>query len=461
MTRSPWPLTLIFAALHLAVAAALPLIEDEAYYALWATAPAWGYYDHPPMVAWMIAAGQVVFGETPMGVRIVPVLGFSLILPMVWRMAILATGCRATASWAGLFWGLSALVLALGNFATPDAPSALFWAATLWAMAEALRSGRMGWWLLAGLCAGLGIQSKFTNLFLCLGILLWLAATAEGRAAARTWRPWAAVVVAIAAVLPLILWNAANGWVGLERQFGRIDGGEVDPLRPGLFLLTAALVFSPVLAWFALRGLARPAPPIRGLLAATSAVAVGYFLWHSVQNNVAAHWLVPLHAGFAVLAGIGARDLSRRWRQVGAGIAAGLGAVFLGLAFKPGTPLFTTHSPPNQVRGWTETAAELNAILDALGAEWIATNQYGLTGHLAWYLDRPVWQVTQPERYLFRGPLPPELCDVPAVLIERADREEPVPFADLGPSVTIARSGGDAVLFTYRLRTAAGLDGCP
>ena len=39
MTRSPWPLTLIFAALHLAVAAALPLIEDEAYCGPWATAP--------------------------------------------------------------------------------------------------------------------------------------------------------------------------------------------------------------------------------------------------------------------------------------------------------------------------------------------------------------------------------------------------------------------------------------
>ena len=162
-----------------------------------------------------------------------------------------------------------------------------------------------------------------------------------------------------------------------------------------------------------------------------------------------------------MLAGIGARDLSRLRRRVGAGGAAGLGLALLGLAFKPGTPVFATHSPPNQVRGWDDAVSELNAVLDALGADWVATTRYGLTGHLAWYLDRPVWQVTRPERYLFRGPLPTELCEARVVLIERADRDRAAPFAELGAPRTVIRRGGEAELFTYRLRPAVGLEGCP
>ena len=51
------------------IAAVLPLSADEAYYWLWSLHPAFGYFDHPPMIAWLIRAGTFVFGDTPLGVR--------------------------------------------------------------------------------------------------------------------------------------------------------------------------------------------------------------------------------------------------------------------------------------------------------------------------------------------------------------------------------------------------------
>src|SRR5919206_1781225 len=45
------------------------LYADEAYYWLWSLRPAAGYYDHPPLVAWLIAlSAPVVPGEV--GVRL-------------------------------------------------------------------------------------------------------------------------------------------------------------------------------------------------------------------------------------------------------------------------------------------------------------------------------------------------------------------------------------------------------
>jgi len=40
--------------LALAQAASTELIADEAYYWVYSRFPAWGYFDHPPMIAFII-----------------------------------------------------------------------------------------------------------------------------------------------------------------------------------------------------------------------------------------------------------------------------------------------------------------------------------------------------------------------------------------------------------------------
>nr|QQZ49443.1 hypothetical protein JKL49_20970 [Phenylobacterium glaciei] len=42
--------------LRLVAARWIHLTEDEAYYRLWAQQLHFGYYDHPPMIAWWIRA---------------------------------------------------------------------------------------------------------------------------------------------------------------------------------------------------------------------------------------------------------------------------------------------------------------------------------------------------------------------------------------------------------------------
>ena len=49
------------------------LYTDEAYYWVYTLFPAWGYFDHPPMTAWMIQAGYSLF-ENEFGVRFIAIL---------------------------------------------------------------------------------------------------------------------------------------------------------------------------------------------------------------------------------------------------------------------------------------------------------------------------------------------------------------------------------------------------
>ena len=77
------------------------------------------------------------------------------------------------------------LILGVGSvIMTPDGPLLLFWTATIWALARIACSDRpeTAWWLAAGLFGGLALASKYTAVFLGLGIVLWLAVRTVRRA---------------------------------------------------------------------------------------------------------------------------------------------------------------------------------------------------------------------------------------------------------------------------------------
>src|SRR5271154_5667220 len=56
--------------LRLLTIAFVPLMPEEAYYWMYSQHPSLSYFDHPPMVAWVIAAGTWLFNDTETGVRI-------------------------------------------------------------------------------------------------------------------------------------------------------------------------------------------------------------------------------------------------------------------------------------------------------------------------------------------------------------------------------------------------------
>ena len=119
----PWLLFLIagLTLIRLIVAARSGLVFDEAYYRLWALAPAFGYYDHAPMVAWWIAAGHVLIGDTSLGARLLAVLSAGLGSIILWRTATLLFDAKV-ADRAVLFFN-AMLVVGVGSVViTPDLP---------------------------------------------------------------------------------------------------------------------------------------------------------------------------------------------------------------------------------------------------------------------------------------------------------------------------------------------------
>lgn len=471
MRLSIFTISLAFLAVHVAIAALVPLFDDEAYYALWARDPAPGHYDHPPMIAYMIRLGTSVFGESAFGIRLFPVIGVVASGYLVGDMARrMSGGAERLPVLATTLYNLSLPVFALGSFATPDAPSSLFWVAALWAAMRATdarpdtRSATL-WWVGTGLLIGLGGLSKFTNAFLAFGLLAYLVATPAGRAYLPTRLPWMAVVAAILPLLPYLFWNLQNDWLGLERQAARLVASGFSTRYLGEYAALLLLAPTPLVTWFALRTL--KAPPKDGALLVWSSVPLLlYFAWHATHAPVQANWIVPLQALFAIPAAFGLAQAQspRLWRATLA-VAALMSVGLVATAFNPATPIGTTDNPPNQTRGWPATEEAIAGVLEETGATWIATTDYARTGSLALRFPQvPVWSVAQLQRYGFRGAFPSELCTAPGLLIERArppdmtSEAAPSLFQTVEATHAVIRAQDGITLMRYHLTLVSGVE---
>src|SRR6266851_2990739 len=167
--------------LRLVAAAFTPITFDEAYYWMWSKSLAGGYYDHPPMVAFVIRLGTMIAGDTELGVRLVSIM---LALPLSWavyRSAAILFGGQRVAATAAILLNVT-LMAAVGTLiVTPDAPLLVASSFVLFFLAKVLETGRGVWWLAVGAAVGAALLSKYTALFFGPAILIWLLAVPKLR----------------------------------------------------------------------------------------------------------------------------------------------------------------------------------------------------------------------------------------------------------------------------------------
>ena len=123
-------------ALRLVYLGQVELIPQEAYYWNYAEHLDLGYLDHPPLVAWLIAAAKHLHGSE-FFVRLPAVASWALMLVFSFRYAQDLAG-QATALRTALLATVLPYFFAVGVFVTPDSPLAAAWAAALFYLRRAL-----------------------------------------------------------------------------------------------------------------------------------------------------------------------------------------------------------------------------------------------------------------------------------------------------------------------------------
>ncbi len=292
------------------LAAALPVLGDEAYVFLWGRNLSLGYYDHPPLAGWM-AHLLFLFGDS------LPVLR----LPSILLSAVIALGMVAllrpygeTEAYLGASLFLLAPVNVLGVLTLTDTPLILFSFLSGAALVHARRRGdHLGWYALSGVFLGLAFLSKYLAVLLALGYLAWFLAALAGSAAPRRRRLAAGVALLAAGSLPFVAfnlwWNAGHCWTNVifnlySRHVG--EGRNYSVPRNLLFYLGTHLYMAtpPVLVVLARRRRRLRevlADPVLRPAAFLFAVPMAAFLVLALTAVFGAYWVLAFYPFFFLL----------------------------------------------------------------------------------------------------------------------------------------------------------------
>lgn len=395
-------LTLVLAGigvLRVLIAELVPLTPEEAYHWNYARHLDWSYYDHPPMIAWAIAAGRLAFGESGLGVRFVPLL-FSLgTLAVAGRLARRLFG-EGAASWTILLLFIEPLLSLAGSSGFPDSPLLFFWTAALLLTWDAVASGSAIRWTWAGAALGAAMLSKYTAVFFGVSMLGFLLSDPDGRRALKTPWPYAGAFAALVVFSPVLFWNASRDWISFRFQsVGRLEQGEgFEPLGGLKYLAGQVVAVVPLLLPLVMVAVRRArvvrSRPDRYLLWSAAPLLVFFFLV-SWKRPVHLMWPMPAYVGLTILM---ARSLAegdgavasfyrrrRAWLialSAAALVAAGLHAAFFLPGLNPFPGLYGWEAVAGRARELKMSMPETSFYV-GLGRKYTCASQ------LAFHLRAP------------------------------------------------------------------------
>ena len=207
-----------FSAFRLAVAPGFQLFPQEAYYDLYARHLALSYFDHPPMIGWLLWCFTAVFGQHAWVLRLSAFCLSAITQLLLWKLIHEAVAPERRVP--ALLLLVTPLMSVVSLISTPDVPLLLFSSATLlglWRAFQGPEKSRPLAWLAAGVAAGLAFDSKYTALFLPAGAFLLLLDPLHRRQLRSPW-PYLAALVAAAVTAPVWIWNARHDFVSLRFQ---------------------------------------------------------------------------------------------------------------------------------------------------------------------------------------------------------------------------------------------------
>jgi len=228
-----WLFLACITAFRLLLAGKFGLGVDESHYLLFSRRLAWGYFDHPPMVAFL-AALTTPAGNSVLFIRLGPIMCSAAGIILMRYLALALYRDERVAFWGAALLNLMPYQQLLMVALLPDATLNLFWCGTLLAVWYALQKGKWALWILAGVLFGGALLSKYHAVLLPLCLLGYLLSSPDQRFWLGRPQPYAAGLTGLAVFMPNIFWNSRHDWISYAYQFGRGSG---EGLNPGKFLL--------------------------------------------------------------------------------------------------------------------------------------------------------------------------------------------------------------------------------
>ena len=228
---------------------------DELYYLAIADHLAWGYVDMPPLFPALVALVKATLGSSLLAIRLMPALAGAGLVLLTGLFAKRLGGRVWAQGMAALAVITAPIFLAMHDLLTMNALEPLIWTGCAWLLVRLLDGEDPRLWLAFGALAGLGLNNKHSMAFFGVGIVIGLLATPARRMFRERWI-WLGGLVAIALVLPNLVWVASHGFPHLEMLANIAENRRNVSLNPFEFMAQQVLMLNPVAFPLWLAGLA-------------------------------------------------------------------------------------------------------------------------------------------------------------------------------------------------------------
>ena len=187
---------------------------DNVEQLVWRSAVEWGYYKHPPLPTWLLAAASPAWPATPL---LTYLLAAACMVVTLWLFhallrPLLGRGDALLAVLAALCLTYATDRLPIYNHNVVMMP---FIAAVWCLLWRTTQRPSLAAWAGIGLCLGAGMLAKYQMALVALCVALWWLRIGGWRVACHRWGLALAAVLAALVFAPHLLWLTAHQWAPL------------------------------------------------------------------------------------------------------------------------------------------------------------------------------------------------------------------------------------------------------
>ncbi len=201
------------------------IVPQDAYYDFYAQHLALSYYDHPPLIAYILRLFTTLLGKNVFVLKLADTIVTIFFLIAFYKLAGKFLSKNKTRLATALTIS-TVMVSILSLISTPDVPLMLCWTLSVNCLYEAIWKKKNIYWIWAGISTGLSFDSKYTAVFLIAGLIGFLLLSKPYRKLLIS--PWFLLYILcfLSTILPVIIWNVQNQFASFKFQSeGRINEG--------------------------------------------------------------------------------------------------------------------------------------------------------------------------------------------------------------------------------------------